>query len=132
MVRNNLQILKSKYFTNLPALRTLRLHSQKIKMTNIYFDAFENINENLTNLYVYFKSLCKNFCSIHLLYKNSKLYNGCTCVLVVHLYYMCVDCLCVLVVPLYYMGVGCTCVLSVHVCWMYMCVSCTCITRTCS
>uniref|UniRef100_K1P9Z2 Thrombospondin-4 n=1 Tax=Magallana gigas TaxID=29159 RepID=K1P9Z2_MAGGI len=52
LVRNNLQILKSKYFTNLPALRTLRLHSQKIKMTNIYFDAFENINENLTNLWV--------------------------------------------------------------------------------
>ncbi|XP_061171608.1 uncharacterized protein LOC133181081 [Saccostrea echinata] len=52
LVRNNLQILKSKYFTNMPTLRTLRLHSQKTKMTNIYFDAFENINDNLTNLWV--------------------------------------------------------------------------------
>ncbi|KAK3095292.1 hypothetical protein FSP39_012895, partial [Pinctada imbricata] len=52
LVKNKLQILDSKYFTNMQALRTLRLHSQIPGITNIYFDAFYNINENLTNLWI--------------------------------------------------------------------------------
>jgi len=50
LVKNKIKILKSNSITNLPELITLRVHSQVDKMTNIYYDAFKNINAKLKHL----------------------------------------------------------------------------------
>ncbi|KAJ8299288.1 hypothetical protein KUTeg_023348 [Tegillarca granosa] len=52
LVKNNLKELTRLSFSDLPELRTLRLHSQKTPMTEIYYDAFHNINPHLTNLWI--------------------------------------------------------------------------------
>ena len=49
---NKLKILYENSFTNMDNLLTLRLHSQKPKMTNIYYSAFWNINKRLKDLWV--------------------------------------------------------------------------------
>ncbi|XP_021356440.1 uncharacterized protein LOC110452321 isoform X2 [Mizuhopecten yessoensis] len=54
LVKNKLTILEEDSAANLPALITLKLHSQQQGdgLTNIYYNAFKNINGNLTNLWV--------------------------------------------------------------------------------
>ncbi|XP_060085368.1 protein artichoke-like [Ylistrum balloti] len=52
LVKNDLTILEEDSVTNMPALITLKLHSQINGLTNIYYNAFKNINGNLTNLWV--------------------------------------------------------------------------------
>ncbi|XP_069131705.1 uncharacterized protein [Argopecten irradians] len=54
LVKNKLTILEEDSVTNLAALETLKLHSQLQGngLTNIYYNAFKNINGNLTNLWV--------------------------------------------------------------------------------
>ncbi|CAC5415944.1 unnamed protein product [Mytilus coruscus] len=52
LIHNHLEVLTSKSFTNLNTLITLRLHSQDTPMKYIYYDAFYNINGNLTNLWI--------------------------------------------------------------------------------
>ncbi|KAL4225039.1 hypothetical protein ACF0H5_015734 [Mactra antiquata] len=49
---NNLVHLGSKSFTNLPSLKELRLHSQKTPMESIAYDAWNNINDSLIELFV--------------------------------------------------------------------------------
>ncbi|XP_052065558.1 uncharacterized protein LOC127705275 [Mytilus californianus] len=52
LIHNHLEVLTSRSFTNLNTLITLRLHSQDTPMKYIYYDAFYNINGNLTNLWI--------------------------------------------------------------------------------
>ncbi|XP_071850679.1 uncharacterized protein [Apostichopus japonicus] len=51
---NRLKTISHKAFTNMPTLRTLILHNQQVtyELTTIMFDAFVNINGNLTTLFL--------------------------------------------------------------------------------
>ncbi|XP_052773067.1 uncharacterized protein LOC128211948 isoform X3 [Mya arenaria] len=49
---NDFVSLGSKSFVNLPSLKELRLHSQKTGLATIAYDAFQNINDNLQELFV--------------------------------------------------------------------------------